>query len=457
LSLTPSSLLPQARTLAHRHRRGIFAGAAALLAGFGISAVAIAPLAPDAARLPQQLVSQAVEPHALDTQLESLALHDLALVRNDITRSTDSADSLLSRLGVTDSSAAAFLRSDLIARGLVTGRGGKMVQAQTTADGSLVELVARYPAVRSEVAGTHFTRLSIARIDGRWTALSATVPMQSRPRLAAGRIESSLFAATDAAGLPDAVAVQLADIFSADVDFHRELRRGDTFSVVYETLTADGEPVTWNEGVGRVLAAEFVNAGRVHHALWFAQPGARSGYYGLDGSSRRRVFLASPMEFSRITSGFAMRMHPILQTRRRHLGVDYAAPTGTPVRVVGDGTVEFSGWQNGYGNVVKVRHGNDRTTLYAHLSRIDVRRGQRVDQGQRVGAVGSTGWATGPHLHFEFLVRGVHQDPVRVAKASEVIPLEASARARFAEIAQGLQAKLATAVTVASARTARFE
>ncbi len=457
MSLTPSLLLPQARALAHRHRRGIVAGAAALLAGFGISAVAIAPLAPDAADLPQQLVSQAVEPHALDTQLESLALHDLALVRNDITRSTDSVDSLLSRLGVTDSSAAAFLRSDLIARGLVTGRGGKMVQAQTSADGSLVELVARYPAIRSEVAGTHFTRLTVARVDGRWTALTATVPMQSRPRLAGGHIESSLFAATDAAGLPDAVAVQLADIFAADVDFHRELRRGDTFSVVYESLTADGEPVTWNEGVGRVLAAEFVNAGRAHHALWFAQPGSRSGYYGLDGSSRRRVFLASPMEFSRVTSGFAMRMHPILQTRRRHLGVDYGAPSGTPVRVVGDGTIEFAGWQNGYGNVVKVRHGNDRATLYAHLSRIDVRRGQRVDQGQRVGAVGSTGWATGPHLHFEFLVRGVHQDPVRVAKASEAIPLEASARARFAEIAKGLQAKLATAVTVASARTASFE
>jgi hypothetical protein len=203
LSLTPSSLLPQARALAHRHRRGIVAGAAALLAGFGISAVAIAPLAPDAADLPQQLVSQAVEPHALDTQLESLALHDLALVRNDITRSTDSVDSLLSRLGVTDSSAAAFLRSDLIARGLVTGRGGKMVQAQTSADGSLVELVARYPAIRSEVAGTHFTRLTVARVDGRWTALTATVPMQSRPRLAGGHIESSLFAATDAAGLPE--------------------------------------------------------------------------------------------------------------------------------------------------------------------------------------------------------------------------------------------------------------
>ena len=127
----------------------------------------------------------------------------------------------------------------------------------------------------------------------------------------------------------------------------------------------------------------------------------------------RRAFLASPMEFSRVTSGFAMRFHPILQTWRAHLGVDYGAPTGTPVRTVGDGVVEFAGVQNGYGNVVQVEHGNDRSTLYAHLSRIDVRKGQRVEQGQRIGAVGATGWATGPHLHFEFRVNGEHQDPLR--------------------------------------------
>ncbi len=140
-----------------------------------------------------------------------------------------------------------------------------------------------------------------------------------------------------------------------------------------------------------------------------------------------------------------MRFHPLLQNWRAHLGVDYGAPKGTPVRVVGDGVVDMAGWQNGYGNVVQVRHGNDRTTLYAHLSRVDVRKGQRVEQGQRIGAVGATGWATGPHLHFEFRIAGQHQDPVRIAKSSETLPLDAASRPRFAEAAMAVQTKLAVA------------
>jgi murein DD-endopeptidase MepM/ murein hydrolase activator NlpD len=143
-------------------------------------------------------------------------------------------------------------------------------------------------------------------------------------------------------------------------------------------------------------------------------------------------------------------MHPILQRMRAHLGVDYAAPTGTPVRVVGEGVVDFAGWQNGYGNVVHVRHGGDRVTVYAHLSRIDVRKGQRVDQGQHIGAVGATGWATGPHLHFEFRVGGVHQDPLKIAKASESVPLDPAARPRFAEWSRVVQGKLDLAETVGS-------
>jgi murein DD-endopeptidase MepM/ murein hydrolase activator NlpD len=145
-------------------------------------------------------------------------------------------------------------------------------------------------------------------------------------------------------------------------------------------------------------------------------------------------------------------MHPILNVQRRHLGVDYAAPIGTPVRSVGDGVVEFAGRQNGYGNVVEIKHGKERSTLYAHLSSIDVRQGQRVEQGQRVGAVGMTGWTTGPHLHFEFRIDGQHQDPLSVAKASEAMPLDNAARARFAEVARGLQAKLVVAETVAGQR-----
>jgi murein DD-endopeptidase MepM/ murein hydrolase activator NlpD len=452
LNASTSRALYGLLAFAHRHHRSLVAGAAVVLTGFGITAVAVAPLAPDAAALPKRMVSETVVPEGMDAQLLALAVQDLSLTRSDITRGTDTAESLFNRLGISDATAAAFIRSDATARLLLTGRGGKMVRAQTDGFGRLQQLVARFPSARTESTGTQFTRLTMERVDGRWLARLETAAYTVQSRLASGSIRSSLFAATDESGLPDAVAVQLADIFATDIDFHRELRKGDTFSVVYESLMADGEPVAWNEGAGRVLAAEFVNAGRSHHAVWFTPPDGRGAYYDIDGSSKRRAFLASPLEFSRVTSGFAMRMHPILQTLRAHKGVDYGAPTGTPVRSVGDGTVEFAGRQNGYGNVVEIRHAGDRNTLYAHLSRIDVRKGQRVEQGQRIGAVGATGWATGPHLHFEFRVAGQHQDPLRVAKTSEALKLDAVSRPRFTETVAALRVKLDVAETLVGGR-----
>jgi murein DD-endopeptidase MepM/ murein hydrolase activator NlpD len=451
--ITPRHL-QQLQDLVHRHRRSVAGTTLALLAGFALTAVAVAPLVPDAVPPAQRLVIEQLQPVELGAQLEALAALDLALVRSDITRGTDTIPALFGRLGITDAEAQAFVRSDATARRLLAGRGGKMVQARTDSAGALQELIARYPSDVVDQARTHFTRLTISRFEGRWLSQLVTVPFTAQARLASGTITSSLFAATDAAGVPDSVAMQLADIFSVDIDFHRELRRGDTFSVVYESLYADGEPVAWNEGAGRVLAAEFVNAGRAHHAVYFQQAGeSRGGYYGLDGNSRRRIFLASPMEFSRITSGFGMRLHPLQRNWRQHRGVDYAAPVGTPVRAVGDGVVEFAGSQNGYGNTIEVRHSSGRSTLYAHLSKIDVRRGQRVEQGQRIGAVGMTGWTTGPHLHFEFRINGEHQDPLRIAKSSEKVELSADARGRFAEVAQRLQVQLEVADSLVSQRS----
>jgi murein DD-endopeptidase MepM/ murein hydrolase activator NlpD len=202
-----------------------------------------------------------------------------------------------------------------------------------------------------------------------------------------------------------------------------------------------------------VLSAEFVNNGKAHQAVWFANGAGRGAYFGFDGQSKRRSFLASPLEFSRVTSGFAMRLHPLLQSMRAHRGVDYGAPAGTPVRSVGDGVVEFAGWQNGYGNVVQVRHGKERSTLYAHLSRMDVRKGQSVEQGERLGAVGSTGWATGPHLHFEFHVNGQHVDPLLVAKASEPLTIDSRTRTQFAELSQSAKAQLDLAETLVGGRS----
>jgi len=441
--------------LGRRHHGGIVAAAVALLAGFGISAVAtvaVAPLLPEAAQLPQRLVTEALQPQGLAAQLDALAAQDITLTRSDVTRATDTPDKLLARLGVADPSAAAFLRQDTTARLLLAGRGGKMVQAVTQSDGTLRELIGRFPAERAEQSKTHFTRLTVSRVDGRWLARLQTVPFGTQMRLASGTVRSSLYAATDEAGIPDSVAAQLAEIFATDIDFHRELKKGDTFHLVYETLSADGEPVTWNEGAGRVLAAEFVNGRRVHQALWFEGGDGRGAYFSPDGRSKRRSFLASPMEFSRMTSGFAMRMHPILNSWRRHNGVDYAAPKGTPVRSVGDGIVEFAGWQNGYGNVIEIRHANEQTTLYAHLSRLEVKKGQRVEQGQHIGAVGATGWATGPHLHFEFRVGGVHKDPLAIAKAAETVALDAASRPRFEQQLAVVQAKLDIAETLVGPR-----
>ena len=449
-------LRDHALRLASRHRRRLVAAIVAGLGGFTVTAFGIAPMMPDAAELPSQVVLDPVPLSGLSSQLEALAAEPLQLRRSTITRGTDSADSLLQRLGVADAAAAAFIRQDPTARRLLQGRGGKMVQASTDANGRLAELVARYPAERSDQRQTHFTRLTLTPVAGRWLARIESAELSRGVRLGSGAIRSSLFAATDEAGLPDAIASQLAEIFSADIDFHRELRKGDTFSVVYETLSADGEVVPWNEGAGRVLAAEFVNAGNTHQALWFVDAGGRGGYFGPDGSSRRRSFLASPLEFSRLTSGFAMRMHPLLQTWRAHLGVDYGAPTGTPVRTVGDGVVHFAGRQNGYGNVVEIQHAGDRSTLYAHLSRIDVRKGQKVQQGDPIGAVGATGWATGPHLHFEFRVAGRHQDPLQIARAAETTALDAADRARFGHEAGVVKARLQVAHSTAGTR-ARFE
>jgi murein DD-endopeptidase MepM/ murein hydrolase activator NlpD len=456
LRFDQASALQGLLRFSQQRRTALVVSVVAAMAGFAITAVAVAPLVPDAADWPQRLVTQAVVPEGMDTQLAALAAQDIALVRSDISRSTDTAEALLARLGVRDPAAAVFIRTDATARQLLAGRGGKMLQARTDSNGTLQELVARYPSEQAEFIKTRFTRLTLARAEGRWQSRLDTAPYAAQMRLASGTIRSSLFAATDESGLPDAVAAQLAEIFSTDIDFHRELRKGDTFSVVYESLTADGDPVAWNEGAGRVLAAEFINAGRSHHAVWFTPSDGRGSYYDVDGRSKRRAFLASPMEFSRVTSGFAMRFHPLLQNWRQHHGVDYGAPKGTAVRSVGDGVVDFAGWQNGYGNVVQIKHSNERSTLYAHLSRIDVKKGQHLEQGANVGAVGSTGWATGPHLHFEFRIAGAHQDPLSIAKAAETLPLDAASKPRFAETVRTVQAKLDVAETLVG-RNARAE
>jgi murein DD-endopeptidase MepM/ murein hydrolase activator NlpD len=451
LALLPSTAkttLLRTLDVAARHPRRLTAVVVGLLSSFAITAFGIAPLAPDAALLPQRLVSEEVVPVDLAQHLGQLSTHELELHRNDLTRSGDTADTLLTRLGVNDPAAARFFRVDRDARRLIDGRGGKMVQARAAADGTLLELVVRFPALEPARQGTHFSRLTVSRSQGQFSSRLETAALVPQVRLGSGTVRTSLWAATDDAKLPDAIAAQLIDIFSGDIDFHRELRKGDTFSVVFEALTADDQPIAWSDATGRVVAAEFVNNGKTRHALWFQDsPGTKGGYFGLDGHSRRRPFLASPLEFSRVTSGFAMRFHPLLQSWRAHNGVDYSAPTGTPVRAVGNGVVTMAGRQNGYGNVVHLAHQNGQSTVYAHLNRIDVREGQRIEQGSRIGTVGATGWATGPHLHFEYRLNGQYQDPLRVARAAgnESIKLDSAAKARFNQLAAVAERQLVAA------------
>lgn len=443
------------RSLAHveafaaKHPRALTGTVMGLLGGFAVTAFGIAPMAPDAADLNQKEITEVITPLSLDEQLAQLAAFDPGLSRSDLTRAGDTADVLLKRMGAFDPAAAKFLRSDDTAKQLLQGRVGKRVQVIATAGGQVQSIVGRFQAEKAEQQATHFTRLTITRQGDSFTSQLEVVPMQSQVRLGSGTIHSSLFAATDESNVPDAIATQLADMFSGDIDFHRELRRGDRFSLVYEVQTADGEPVNWGSRAGRLLAAEFVNAGKSYQSVWFADsPSGKGSYYGFDGESKRRSFLASPMEFSRVTSGFAMRFHPVLKTWRQHQGIDYGAPTGTPVRTVGDGQVEFAGWQNGFGNVIHVKHTGNRSTVYAHLSRIDVKKGQRIEQGQKIGAVGSTGWATGPHLHFEFKVNGHQQDPRVIARSSEAVTLPPTARAAFNAQVAAARTQLEAAASV---------
>lgn len=458
LTQVAETLLSFGTGIVQRYPKQITLSLTALLLGGAGATFAVANLAPDAADLPARMVVQDVQPLALADQTDELDSHVQRLYRSDISRSTDTAEALLKRLGVADAAAAAFLRSNPQVQQNLLGRAGRAITVEAAQDNTLFKLTARW----SPDDDGMFKRLSVEKTASGFVERIQTLPMTASSRLASGTINSSLFAATDEARIPDSIATQVAEIFSGDIDFHRALRKGDRFSVVYETLEGDGEPLR----AGRVLSTEFVNAGKSYQAMWFQDPAgtpnavlanaditngashslSKGGYYTLGGESLRKAFLASPMEFSRVTSGFKMRFHPILQTWRAHLGVDYGAPIGTPVRSVGDGIVDFAGVQNGFGNVVMVKHRGESMTVYAHLSRINVRKGQSIAQGQNLGAVGQTGWATGPHLHFEFRVNGQQRDPLMMARQSESVPVAAASKPLFLREAANVRLQLTAAL-----------
>jgi murein DD-endopeptidase MepM/ murein hydrolase activator NlpD len=380
-----------------------------LLAALALSGavVAFATLAPSPQAEASLLRRAVVEPLAVQPAAGVLPEPIAYRIEERYARG-DTLSGLLARMGVAPDDARRLVRVPSM-RYL---RAGYAVTAELGPEGDVHWL--SFLSARDR-------RMRIERADEGFRAEEQPVVLQTGVAVRSGVIQSSLFGATDAAGIPDAVAMQLADIFAGDVDFHRELRKGDRFSVIYEQQWLDGRPAY----AGRVLGAEFVNQGRVLRAVHYEREKGGSGYYAPDGSNLRKAFLRSPLEYTRISSRFGLRRHPFQRAWRAHTGVDYAAPTGTRVRAAGDGIVEFAGWKGGYGKVVILRHRGRYSTLYAHLSRFEpgLRRGQRVAQGEVVGRVGSTGWATGPHLHYEFHVGGRARNPYAIAMpAGEPVP-----------------------------------
>jgi murein DD-endopeptidase MepM/ murein hydrolase activator NlpD len=396
-----------------------------LLAASGVVAFAtIAPAPHGAIEPPKRPIIEALEirPDAVPAPK--------SYFREELYQRGDTVPAFLERLGIEASHAAKLAKL----RVMQQLRPGTHVSAEVSADGE--------PIALSFLSGRDTLVKIAAEANGFWRVTDERAQLYTRVAMKSGVIQSSLFAAADEAGVPDSIAMQLGDVFGGDIDFHRDLRKGDSFSVVYELHYLGGRPVR----AGRLLAAEFTNNRKTFRAVHFA-----NGYYTADGKNLRKAFMRSPLEFSRVSSGFGMRRHPIAQAWMKHQGIDYAAPTGTRVRAVGDGIVEHAGLKGGYGKVVILRHQGQTTTVYAHLSRINVHRGQRVAQNDTIGAVGQTGWATGPHLHYEFRIAGQARNPFSIAMPA-ALPVAQQDLPAFRAHAEPLIARLDLITNSALAR-----
>lgn len=412
-------------TLLTRHKRWLVAASALPFLGV-VAAFGTAPDT-DTADIRQE------------TTIEALALPGPVSIdsgafdfwREERIQPGDTLGSLLNRLGVGSEEIPAIVEASKGTAGLTRLIAGHTVLARVTSSGRLLAL--RQMSGEDRLA-------SVERAGEGFVAKETQVALDSQTVMRSGEIRSSLYGATDAAGIPDSIASQMAEVFSGDIDFHRDIRQGDRFSVVYETYYHAGATVK----TGRLLAAEFVNQGRSYRAVYFKDPQGQEGYYTPEGRSMKRAFLKSPIPFSRVSSGFSnARYHPVLKEWRAHKGVDYAAPTGTPVRAVADATVSFVGRKGGYGNLVILNHQRPYSTAYGHLSRYaqGVRNGSRVRQGEIIGYVGATGLATGPHLHFEFRVNGAQTNPLALKLPSSQ-PLDNRYRAQFAAATESLATRM---------------
>lgn len=350
--------------------------------------------------------------------------------RDEAIERGDTADNILQRLGVNNNQIALFLKSSSAVHALISIKPGKRVQAQVSGSGELTWL-------RHVSSDGKLTQISAQ--NNTFTSTVQPIKLDAQTAMKSGVVHGSLFAATDAAGIPESIAMQIVDIFSTDIDFHQDLRTGDRFNIVYEVMYNQGVAVM----TGRILAAEFNNAGHMYRAVLSDASDGKGEYYSPDGKTMKKAFLRSPVAFSRISSGFAMRYHPILKKWKQHKGIDYAATIGTKVMAIADATVAFVGQQTGYGNIIVLKHAGVYSTAYGHLSRFaaGLHQGEKVAQGEVIGYVGMTGWATGPHLHYEFRVSGVPTNPL-TAKIPLAFPIAAQEIPKFKRKAQPLIAQL---------------
>lgn len=384
-----------------------------VMAAFGI--------APDTVpnQVPTETVVQALElPEPASTDIADAENFDFW--SEERIQRGDTLALLLDRLGVGAEDKTRIIALSRQTPALQRLTPGRTVLARVTATGQL--LLLRYLAADERL-------VTLNRVQEAFVAEESAIQLDARPVMRSGEIRASLYGATDAADIPDSIASQMAEVFSGDIDFHRDLRRGDRFSLVYEAFYHHGKLIK----TGRLLSAEFVNQGKAYRAVYFRDSHGREGYFTPEGQSLKRAFLKSPLPFSRISSGFSnARYHPVLKEWRAHRGIDYAAPTGTPVRAVADATVAFAGRQGGYGNIVILNHQKPYSTAYGHLSRFapGVKPGKRVNQGDVIGYVGATGLATGPHLHYEFRVVGVQKNP-QALKLPTSFALDSRDRNRF--------------------------
>ena len=434
-----------------RKARIVSAGAI-FLAVCAFGAAGVAPLAPDASDLPVKSIAQDLELPNLADQIAALQKDDQNFVHEEKIRPGDTLAVLLQRLGVDDPALVNFIKTDKVAKTIMQLKPGKKITAQTDAAGQMQWMRA---TLGEDTAPSR--QISITRNGERYAATMAEAKLERRVEMRTREINSSLYGATDATTdggkLPDTIVAQIIEMFSTNIDFRSDLKRGDRFNVVYETFWQDGEMVS----AGRILAGEFTNRGVTYQSVWYEDPITRQGgYYSVDGKALKKAFLKSPLQFSRISSGFSNRVHPISGVWKAHKGVDFAAVQGTPIRAVGDGVVDFAGVQGGYGNFIVLKHWANYTTAYAHLSRFapSVRRGSSVKQGDIIGYVGSTGWSTGAHLHYEFRVGNEARDPMSMKLLAQA-PLSPAEMARFQVAAKDMTHRFALLRPTGSTMAAR--